>query len=182
MVELGGLVGVVAVEHIAVALAGQAVQDSVSLDSSSEDNMSHLSINNGVVTNVTMGIDPLAQASVDNPGNVGIGWTTTDNVNFTAPVSPPAPSLGSVITQRAFKMRMTAAERIAIRTVAASNAAIYDFMDLLDASATIDLAVPTLLTDLTVLETTANPAGGTVLATGRAAAIVQAPVQASEIQ
>ena len=74
-----------------------------------------------------------------------------------------------------------AAERIAIRTVAASNPVIYDFMDLLDASATIDLAVPALLTDLTVLESTPNPAGGMVLATGRAAAIVNAPVQASEL-
>ena len=136
--------------------------------------MSHLSINNGVVTNVTMGIDPLAQASVDNPGNVGIGWTTTDNVNFTAPASPPAPSLGSVITQRAFKMRMTAAERIAIRTAAASNAVIYDFMDLLDASSTIDLAVPALLSDLSSLEPT-------ILAAGRSAVIVGSPVQQSEL-
>ena len=29
--------------------------------------MTHLSINNGAVTNVTMGFDPLAQASVVNP-------------------------------------------------------------------------------------------------------------------
>ena len=137
-------------------------------------------VQNGVVVNRAVSDAPIDSTWILDTVGAGVGWTYANGV-FTAPVVP-APSLGSVITQRAFKMRMTATERIAIRTVAASNAVIYDFMDLLDASATIDLAVPTLLTDLTVLETTANPAGGTVLATGRAAAIVQAPVQASEIQ
>ena len=114
------------------------------------------------------------------PGAEWMALPTAPVVSSTA----PDPTLGSVITQRAFKMRLTSNERIAIRMVAASNAVAFDYEDLLASSQTIDLSNPELLTYLQTFESIANPVSGstgTVLATGRAAAIVNAPVQASEL-
>ena len=93
MVELEGLVGVVAVEHIQVALAGQAVQDSVSLDSSSEDNMSNIYciVQNGVVVNMAIADAPIDATWILDTVGATMGWTYANGV-FTAPVVPaPVP-------------------------------------------------------------------------------------------
>lgn len=84
----------------------------------------------------------------------------------------PAPA--RIITPYALKARMTSAERIGIRTVAKSSAAVEDFQDMLDSARIIDLDDPALAGGLAALE-----AAG-LLAAGRAAEILTAPVQDKE--
>ena len=95
-------------------------------------------------------------------------WTLED-----APVIP-APNYGSRISRLAFKLRMTANERKAIRVASESNADIYDFMDLLSDSTYIDLTRPETIQGIQTLE-----AAG-LLATGRADEILTAPVTEGE--
>ena len=95
-----------------------------------------------------------------------------DGNNFTR---PPAPVIARHITAYAFKMRLTAAERIGIRAAAASNAAVYDWLDLADSARYIDLDLLTTREGVLALE-----AAG-LLAVGRAAEVLDAPVQDAEL-
>lgn len=78
------------------------------------------------------------------------------------------------ITAYAFKARFTAAERIAIRTAAASSAAVADWLDLADTARYIDLDMAATRTGVQALET----AG--LLSSGRALEILDAVVLDSE--
>jgi hypothetical protein len=69
-------------------------------------------------------------------------------------------------TKYEFKQRMTAAERVAVRAAAASNAVVADFMDLLDSSGVVIRANPNVLAGLNYLESIA------VLGAGRASEII----------
>jgi len=95
-------------------------------------------------------------------------WTLED-----APVIPD-PNYGSRISRLAFKLRMTANERKAIRVASESNADLYDFMDLLSDSTYIDLTRPETIQGIQTLE-----AAG-LLATGRADEILNTPVTEEE--
>lgn len=90
---------------------------------------------------------------------------------FTAPEPVPLPRH---LAPASFKRRLTQPERIGIREAAKVSAEVYDFMDLLDTSKFIDLDDPLTQYGLQQLE-----AGG-LLAAGRAAEILTAPVQESE--
>jgi len=90
-----------------------------------------------------------------------------------APVIP-APDYGSNISRLAFKLRMTADERKAIRAAAESNADLYDFMDLLSDSTYIDLTRAETIAGVGQLET----AG--LLASGRGDEVLNAPVTQEE--
>jgi hypothetical protein len=74
-------------------------------------------------------------------------WTLED-----APAIPD-PNYGSRISRLAFKLRMTANERKAIRSAAESNADLYDFMDLLSDSTYIDLTRAETVGGVNSLET-----------------------------
>ena len=78
------------------------------------------------------------------------------------------------ITAYALKARMTSAERIAIRTAAASSAAVADWLDLADSARYIDLDLAATRTGVQALET----AG--LLGAGRALEILDAAVLDSE--
>lgn len=89
------------------------------------------------------------------------------NYTILSPVVAPRPNH---ITSYAFKSRMTSAERIAIRTAAASNAAVYDWLDLADSARYIDLDLQATRDGVLGLE------AATLLAPGRALEILDAPV------
>ena len=78
------------------------------------------------------------------------------------------------VTKLAFKQRMTAAERIAIRTAASTDPIVFDFMDLVDSAIYIDLARQDTQDGVNYLES----AG--LLAAGRAAQILTAPITQDE--
>jgi hypothetical protein len=78
------------------------------------------------------------------------------------------------MTKQKFKLRLTQAERIAIRNAAKSNATVFDFQDLLDSGSHADLADPVLVSGLKAME----QAG--LLAEGRALEVLSAPVQEHE--
>jgi len=78
------------------------------------------------------------------------------------------------ITKLAFKQRMTQPERIAIRAAAESNPVVFDFQDLVESATFVDLARQDTIDALNTLE-----AAG-LLANGRAAVILTAPVQEIE--
>ena len=103
-------------------------------------------------------------------GNAGPGWTYSDST-FTAPAA--APDLRH-ITGYAFKMRMTAAERIAIRAAAAVSAEVADFMDLADSAQYIDLDLDTTQDGVEALE------AATLIGAGRAAVILDTPIVDAE--
>lgn len=86
----------------------------------------------------------------------------------------PAAAEARHLAPASFKRRLTQPERIGIREAAKVSAEVYDFMDLLDTSKFIDLDDPLTQYGLQQLES----AG--LLAAGRAAAILSAPVQESE--
>jgi len=100
---------------------------------------------------------------------MGPGWALTGG-EWTAPTAV----VDRTITPYALKARMTAAERIGIRTVAKSSAEVEDFQDMLDSARIIDLDDPALAGGLAALE-----AAG-LLAAGRAAEVLAAPVQDKE--
>ena len=85
-----------------------------------------------------------------------------------------APVVEYKITPNAFKRRMTTAERIGIRTAAASSAEIFDFMDLLDTATYVDFEDAETITGLNTLE------GAGLLGAGRAAEILGAPILDNE--
>lgn len=78
------------------------------------------------------------------------------------------------ITKLAFKQRMTAAERIAIRTAAESDPIIYDFLDLVADSTFIDLERQDTIDGVNYLEANGH------LAEGRASEILTNPIQQIE--
>ena len=78
------------------------------------------------------------------------------------------------VTKLAFKQRMTAAERIAIRTAATTDAIVYDFMDLVDSATFIDLARQDTQDGVNYLESVG------LLAAGRAAQILTNPITDEE--
>ena len=103
-------------------------------------------------------------------GNAGPGWTYSDST-FTAPAA--APDIRH-ITGYAFKMRMTAAERIAIRTAAAASPAVADFMDLANSAQYIDLDLGTTRDGVEALE------AATLIGVGRAAVILDTAIVDAE--
>lgn len=78
------------------------------------------------------------------------------------------------ITVYAFKNRFSAAERIAIRTAAATTPAVADFLDLCDSRPYIDLSDPVTVADVQALET------ATLIAAGRTAVITSQTIAAGE--
>ena len=78
------------------------------------------------------------------------------------------------VTKLAFKQRMTAAERIAIRTAASTDPIVFDFMDLVDSATYIDLARQDTQDGVNYLEAQGH------LAAGRANEILTNAIQAEE--
>jgi len=101
------------------------------------------------------------------------GWLYDGSV-FIEPEPAPAPDYGSNISRLAFKLRMTADERKAIRVAAESNADLYDFMDLLSDSTYIDLTRAETIAGVGQLE-----AAG-LIAPGRGDEVLNAPVTQEE--
>ena len=91
------------------------------------------------------------------------------------PVQPAPPAPNWKITSYAFMQRLTSAERIAIRTVAASSPALYDYIDLLNQATYADLSDPVTGGGVQALET----AG--LLAPGRAAVVLTTPPTQAEL-
>lgn len=129
-------------------------------------------ITDGIVTAIT----ETAQA-IDLPGlilvdslDVGLlGKAYANGVFSQAPDTRPRH-----ITGYAFKMRMTAAERIAIRTAAAASPAVADFMDLADSAQYIDLDLSTTRDGVEALEAAA------LIGVGRAAVILDTAITDAE--
>ena len=90
-----------------------------------------------------------------------------------APVIP-TPDYGSRISRLAFKLRMTADERKAVRLAAESNADLYDFMDLLSDSTYIDLTHAKTIAGVGQIE-----AAG-LIASGRGDEVLNTPVTQEE--
>lgn len=88
--------------------------------------------------------------------------------------SAPAAAAHRLVTVGAFKSRLSADERKAIRALARLDADVEDYMDILDSSRYVDLDDPRTRGGLQLME-----AAG-VLAPGRALEILDAPVQAWE--
>jgi len=101
------------------------------------------------------------------------GWLY-DGTDFSEPEPEPAPNYGTRISRLAFKLRMTADERKAIRVAAESNADLYDFMDLLSDSTYIDLTRAETIAGVGQLE-----AAG-LLASGRGDEVLNTPVTQEE--
>jgi hypothetical protein len=104
-------------------------------------------------------------------GAAGPGWALIEGENFEP---PPGPSDDVRITGVAFKRRLSSAERIAIRELAKTNAHVYDYMDLLDSAPAVHLTDADVIGGLHMLES------ASILAAGRAAAILSAPIQPGE--
>lgn len=129
-------------------------------------------ITGGLVTAITE-----AAQAIDLPGMVLIDSMNTNllgmayaNGEFSqAPDTRPRH-----ITGYAFKMRMTSAERIAIRAAAASSDEVADFMDLADSAQYIDLDDPTTRTGVQTME------AALLLGTGRALEILDAAIVDAE--
>ena len=90
------------------------------------------------------------------------------------PEPEPEPDYGTKISRLAFKLRMTADERKAIRVAAESNADLFDFMDLLSDSTYIDLSRAETIAGVGQLE-----AAG-LLAPGRGDDVLNATVTEEE--
>lgn len=102
--------------------------------------------------------------------------TTTDSGAVIRELNRPAPApvADQRITPFHFKKRLTPAERIAIRDLAKVNSEVYDYMDMLDTAPVVHLDDPMTRGGLQMLEAAGK------LATGRAAAVLDAPVQENE--
>lgn len=78
------------------------------------------------------------------------------------------------ITKQKLKLRLTQAERIAIREAAKDNAAVYDFQDLLDSGSHADLDDPLLGVGLHAMEQLG------LIEEGRAMEVISAPINENE--
>ena len=108
-------------------------------------------------------------------------YSTTDTnpaqPGWYVPTPAPAPAPGPTslkITAFAFKMRLTSAERQAIRTAAASNPALYDYMDIMDTAGYADLLDP-----VTIAGTQALESAG-LIASGRASQLLSTTLMPGE--
>lgn len=81
---------------------------------------------------------------------------------------------GTRITKQKFKLRLTQAERIAIREAAKANATVFDFQDLLDSGSHVDLSDNVLIAGLAAMEQFG------LIAAGRAQEILSAPITETE--
>lgn len=155
--------------------------------------MRYALINNGLVVNVIEAdedfIAGLQGYDAAHPSEeAGTGWAWNGS-GFVPPAqeeeAPPAADLGTRITRLAFRNRFTAAEKVALElaslddpaaTMAARQqaAAVRVYLQDVAASTFIDLA-----SDKTVSGVQALEAGG-LLAPGRAAEIIGAPVTSDE--
>ena len=115
----------------------------------------------------------------------GIGWLY-DGVAFTAPVPESQPAQDTRITRLAFRKRFTQAEKVALEIAAlddpsatpaqrAQAAALRAYLKDVDAATFIDLADAHVAAGVQTLE-----AAG-LLAAGRAAEIINAPVTPDEL-
>lgn len=96
-------------------------------------------------------------------------------VDYTLLPDDVAPvSTDTRITPYHLKRRMTSTERKAIRNLAKTSDDIYDYMDMLDSATTVHLDDPMTIGGLQALEAAGK------LAPGRAAAILNAPIQDNE--
>ena len=102
--------------------------------------------------------------------HIGGATITVPNAELAPFVPPPQ----TRITAVAFKRRFTPTERIAIRAAAQANAQVYDYMDLLNSGLAVHVTDADVIAGLQALE-----AAG-VIAAGRAAQILSAPIQAEE--
>ena len=136
--------------------------------------MYYAQITNGVCTSITETHTSLPQApdlvALDGY-NISLLGLSYEDGEF---ISPPPPKPDLRVTGVAFKRRLTANERIAIRAAAGSSAHVFDYMDLLNSAPSVHLDEVDVVGGLQMLE-----AAG-VLAAGRAAAILAAPIQEGE--
>lgn len=86
-----------------------------------------------------------------------------------APVNPP------ILSPYRFKRRMTAQERVAIRTAASTNPAIYDYMDMLDTAPSVHLEDALTRGGINAM------AQAGLLTTARATEILDTPVSDEEM-
>ena len=128
---------------------------------------------NGVVDSVVdQDSAPISPGTWIACGNACPGWTY-DGTSFTppAPTPPPAPT---ALPAFQFYRALTAAERIAIRALAASDPLAADFMHTLDnaiASATpVSKSDPDLVAGMNYLST--QPAGSPCITPARVAALM----------
>lgn len=87
----------------------------------------------------------------------------------------PKPPNPPILSPYRFKRRMTAQERVAIRTAASTNAAIYDYMDMLDTAPSINLTDSLTRGGINTL------AQAGLLTTARATEILDTPVSDEEM-
>ena len=95
-------------------------------------------------------------------GNAGPGWTTADGGQT---FSAPTPISVRILTKIDYTNRFTQAERIAIRTAAATNAVVNDYVELLRDSVTVNLD------DTNVINALASLTSAGLLAVGRSTVI-----------
>lgn len=125
-------------------------------------------VQNGIVENVVDAAEPPADWVECNDAGPGWGYNGS---KFTPPAQVVA---ARNITVSAFKSRLTAAERKAIRVLAKSNADIEDYTDMLDSARQVDLDNARTRGGLQALESLG------VLAAGRALIILDADIQLEE--
>jgi hypothetical protein len=121
-------------------------------------------VQNEKVVNVVISDSPEPSWILSTSANVG-----DDYVDGVFAYCQPTADMR--ITKLAFKQRFTAAERIAIREAAKTVPEVYDFEDLVNSAAFIDLARPDTIAAVHYIE-----AGG-LIAEGRAVEILSPPVE-----
>ena len=150
--------------------------------------MRYAIIESGIVINV-IEADPEHLPSL--PGQqllasetAGVGWAYADGA-FTPPVTQPPAALDTRITRLAFRNRFTQAEKVALELAALDNpaastaqrqqaAALRSYLKDLDAATFVDLERPDTVAGVQSL----GAAG--LLAEGRGAVILTAPIEAHE--
>ena len=124
--------------------------------------MQYAIIQNGTVINIALADSPLDQSWVDVTNiSCGIGYTTADNITFTAPVPPPVPAPSKVITHLQYMNLFTEAELVAIYTAAQTSVAVQIWLDKFRLTPSVDLNDPQTAAGLAAMV-----AAG-LLATGR---------------
>jgi hypothetical protein len=104
------------------------------------------------------------------PTEAGQRYRYSDGAGWSYGTYAPEAAVDMRITKLAFKQRFTPAERIAIREAAKTVPEVYDFEDLVNSAAFIDLARPDTIAAVHYIE-----AGG-LIAEGRAVEILSPPV------